>query len=135
MKKSSTPMRFTLKLYKEDRPEKSALTKEIIKMQKRYRTLVGTIIFISTTCRPDITYATMILCRPMSNPGGKHMDAALYLLGYLKRTLYKGIEYKCDGNLVPFIYSDADDGSDESRKTTVGHSSIIQELRMTGRPN
>ena len=121
----STPMKSDLKLYKDDRPTKEQLTSDMIQMQKKYRTLVGTFIFISITCRIDITFATMILCRSMSNPGYKHMDAAMHLLGYLKGTKYRGIEYNSKGNLVPFIFSDADDGSDESRKTTVGNLTIV----------
>jgi hypothetical protein len=61
----------------------------------------------------------------MANPGYKHMEAALHLLAYLKGTRNRGIEYNSEGNLVPFIYSDADDGSDESRKTTIGNISIV----------
>ena len=122
---TSTPMKSNLKLYKDDKPKQEEITPDIIKMQKRYRTLVGTFIFIQTTCRTDISHGTMMLCRSMANPGYKHMEAALHLLAYLKGTRNRGIEYNSEGNLVPFIYSDADDGSDESRKTTIGNISIV----------
>jgi hypothetical protein len=122
---ASTPMKSTLKLYKDDRPKEEDITKELIFMQKRYRNIVGTYIFLQGTCRPDIVFATMILCRSMANPGEKHMEAAMHLMAYLKGTKHRGIEYKRSGNLVPFIFSDADDGSDETRKTIIAFLAIV----------
>jgi hypothetical protein len=121
----STPMRSNLKLYKDDRPKIEEMNEATAAMQKKYRTLVGTFIFISSTCRPDIAYATMILCRSMSNPGWKHWEAAMHLLAYLKGTKRRGIQYRFNANLIPFLFADADDGSDETRKTIVGFLAII----------
>jgi hypothetical protein len=122
---ASTPMKSTLKLYKDDRPKEEDVTKELILMQKKYRNIVGTYIFLQATCRPDIVFATMILCRSMANPGEKHLEAAIHLLAYLKGTKHRGIEYKRTGNLLPFMFADADDGSDETRKTIIGWLLII----------
>ena len=122
----STPMRHDLKLMKSDLPDEEARReKSLLVMQKRYRTLVGTFIFIATTCRPDISFATMMLCRSTSNPGWKHWEAALHLLGYLKRTMDRGIQYNNGLNLLPFLFADADDGSDETRKTIAGFMMIV----------
>ena len=44
------------------------LTKEEKAMQKEYSSIAGSLIFLVTTCRPDIAYATQILCRSMSCP-------------------------------------------------------------------
>ena len=122
----STPMRHDLKLMKSDLPDEEARReKSLIIMQKRYRTLVGTFIFIATTCRPDISFATMMLCRSTSNPGWKHWEAALHLLGYLKRTMERGIQFNTGLNLLPFLYADAVDGSDETRKTIAGFMMIV----------
>jgi hypothetical protein len=125
MQTKSTPMKSELKLYKDDRPGKDEISKEILEMQKKYRSLVGSFIFLSSTCRPDITYATMILCRSMSNPGWKHWEAALHLLAYLKGTRRRGIQYMFNANLIPFLFADADDGSDETRKTIIGFLAIV----------
>jgi hypothetical protein len=97
------------------------LTKEEKAMQKEYASIAGSLIFLVTTCRPDIAYATQILCRSMSCPGFKHWDAAMYCLGYLSTTVELGIEYRSDGNMRPYGYCDADFGADESRKTTSGY--------------
>ena len=53
-KERNTPMRDDLK---SDLPDEEARKeKTLLLMQKRYRTLVGTFIFIAQTCRPDISY-------------------------------------------------------------------------------
>ncbi len=61
----------------------------------------------------------------MSNPGWKHWEAAIHLLAYLKGSKKRGIQYKVNANLIPFLFADADDGSDETRKTIVGFLAII----------
>jgi hypothetical protein len=61
----------------------------------------------------------------MSNHGWKHWEAAMYLLAYLKGTKKRGIQYKFNANLIPFLFGDADDGLDETRKTIVGFLAII----------
>jgi len=45
-------------------------------MQSAYRTIVGVAIFLVTTCRVDISYATTQLARYMSKPGHRHYRAA-----------------------------------------------------------
>lgn len=86
-------------------------------MQKMYRTLVGSFIWICHTCRPDIAYATMILCRFMSNPGEPHWKVSIQTLRYLNKTKYWGIQYSHDGNRIPYGFCDADFSADESRKS------------------
>ena len=60
-------------------------------MQSAYRTIVGVAIFLVTTCRIDISYATTQLARYMSKPGHRHYRAANYLLSYLSGTVDLGI--------------------------------------------
>ena len=66
-KKASIPLPMGLRLLKSDCiPANDAkLDPDLKLMQSRYRTLVGTFIFISYTVRPDIAYATQLLCRSM----------------------------------------------------------------------
>jgi len=90
-------------------------------MQKDYKSIAGAFIFLVTTCRPEIAYATQLVCRSMQNPGFNHYRAAMYLLGYLSTTIDMGIEFHSDGNIRPYGYCDADLGADESRKTTSGY--------------
>ena len=76
-----------------NKQEKEAMTY----MQKCYRNLVGSYIWICHTCRPDIMYVTMILCMYMSNPGRKHWETALQTLRYLYGTAKLGIRYSKNG--------------------------------------
>ncbi|CAM9956438.1 unnamed protein product, partial [Heterosigma akashiwo] len=50
-----------------------------------YQALVGTFQFVQKF-RPDISYSVGKLSRFPASPNADHMDAALYLAGYLRRT-------------------------------------------------
>jgi len=115
------PMRPGIRFVKADCPSKEEVRdKRLQKLQKKYRILVGTYIFICQTCRPDIMYAVNILCRAMSNPSVKHYEAALHLLRYLAGTKEAGIRYFRIGNYI-IVYADADDGADETRRSCAAY--------------
>ena len=80
------------------------LDNKLKQMQKKYRRLVGSFIFICYTCRPDVVYATNMLCRWMANPGWKHYKAAIHLLKYLIGSKRAGIKYFRSGNLYIIIF-------------------------------
>ena len=72
-REANTPISPGHNLSKDQCPTEHQTQETYIKwMQKMYRTLVGSFIWICHTCRPDIAYATMILCRFMSNLGEAH---------------------------------------------------------------
>jgi hypothetical protein len=54
--------------------------------QKPYKEIVGRILYICITCRPDLAYAISSVGRYAHNPGMSHWNAVLHLLGYLKST-------------------------------------------------
>ena len=122
-----TPMLPGLRFVKADLPDVREIknNKEYKAMQKKYRTIVGTFIFICYTCRPEIMYGVNVLCRAMANASWKHYDAAIYMLRYLSGTREAGITYKQSGNLKPLIYADADDGADETRRTCACYIIIL----------
>ncbi|GBN31024.1 Retrovirus-related Pol polyprotein from transposon TNT 1-94 [Araneus ventricosus] len=51
-----------------------------------YRNFIGSLAFIALRTRPDIMYAINVLSQFQSNPGIKHWNCLLRLLGYLKYT-------------------------------------------------
>jgi hypothetical protein len=67
-----------------------------------YRELVGSLNYIATRTRPDITHAVSNLCRFMSNPGNEHWSAAKHVLRYLKGTSSFGIVYSSDQDIEGF---------------------------------
>ena len=66
---------------------------------ERAQRLIGALIYISTTCRPDIAHAVYRCATYMSKPNSKVWSAALRILGYLLNTAQRGITY--DGRSVP----------------------------------
>ena len=87
-----------------------------------FRSLVGSLLWISRGSRPDIAAAVGRLSRHVENPGPSHVTAAKRVLRYLKGTtdlcltlcpeMSRGIE----------VYADADYASDlGTRKSTTGY--------------
>jgi hypothetical protein len=89
-----------------------------------YAELVGSLNWLSSNTRPDISTSVGTLCRFISNPGRAHWHAALRVLRYLSATLDNGICYR---NLPQsksslLAYSDADwAGDPDRRRSTTGY--------------
>ena len=71
-----------------DEGEKSALERT------PYRQLVGCILHLTNTTRPDIAFAAGYLSRFMAEPGSAHWKAAKHVLRYLNGTRKLGIVYR-----------------------------------------
>ena len=86
-----------------------------------YRGLVGSINYLASTTRPDLSYAAHVLCRHLNNPSNIHWKAGKHVLRYLKTTM----EYKLTfmGRVQNIIgYCDADFAGDiDTRKSTAGY--------------
>ena len=87
-----------------------------------YAKLVGELLWIGNTVRPDIAFAVNVLARQLKKPKNCHWEAAKRVLRYLKGTRDLGITY-CASNEQPVVgYSDSDWGTDPvDRKSTAGH--------------
>ena len=88
-----------------------------------YRQIIGSLIYASVTCRPDIAYATNLLSRWCANPAQKHFAAAKRVVKYLHGTSKKGLFYTSTANrpyrfTVPIDAAYADDNS--TRRSTSG---------------
>ena len=74
-----------------------------------YGELVGSLNWISTNSRPDISTSVGILCRFISNPGRQHWKSAQRVLPDLAGTKYLGIQFTKQIEQDQFFaYSDAD---------------------------
>ena len=62
-------------------------------VQSRYRSLVGSIMHPSVTCRPDVSAAVTKLSMYLCRPGVKHVRAAERVLQYLHHTKSLGLKY------------------------------------------
>ena len=76
---------------------------------RRYRELIGSLIYAMTCTRPDICWIITTLSQYLSRPLKEHWIAAKHVLRYLKGTLdYELCYRKCDDDLRLIGYSDAD---------------------------
>ena len=58
-----------------------------------FRSLIGSLLYLASTTRPDIAFAVTSLSRFMTNPRLDHWRALVHLLRYLKGTKLLGITY------------------------------------------
>jgi hypothetical protein len=117
----STPLNPGSHLSTSMLPQNNAETSEM--SQYCYTSLVGSLMYLAVTTRPDITYAAGVLARFNSNPGLAHWQAAKHVLCYLKGTVDHKLMYRPSDALEPFItYSDADHGGNpDNRRSTGGY--------------
>jgi transposase InsO family protein len=90
-----------------------------------YRQLVGSLMHLSVTVRPDITFAVGVLARHMAQPTMAHWQAAKGVLRYLSGTASLGITFggsSSGSGLQLQGYCDADYAGDaDTRKSTTGY--------------
>lgn len=90
---------------------------------KRYREIVGRLIYAMTCTRPDISWIVSKLSQKLSCPSVEDMTAAKHVLRYLKGTInYELCFKKCEEGLNLVAYSDSDWASSlEDRRSTTGY--------------
>lgn len=94
-----------------------------------YREAVGSLIFLATVSRPDITYAVNQVSRFLNNWTDEHWTAVKRIFRYLKGTLNYKITYKktiCTNKSQVCGFTDADyAGCQDTRKSTSGYIFIM----------
>ena len=86
-----------------------------------FREILGSLNFLSSNSRPDITFAVSWLSRYLDKVTQSKWTAAKNLLRYLAHTIDLGIMYRSDAPDVFEFYSDADYAADPlSRKSVSG---------------
>lgn len=86
-----------------------------------YKSLLGSLMYISQWSRSDIAMACNLLARASSQPKQKHWLAAKRVLRYLKQTIDLSLYLEPKGGLSLTAYVDANFASDtETRKSTSG---------------
>ena len=75
---------------------------------RRYQSICGALLYASTNTRPDIAFATGMLCRAMGRPTPDLYQAALRVLGYLYRNRHIALRYETTGDSSLEGYSDSD---------------------------
>ena len=94
---------------------------------KKYREMVGSLIYVMIGTRPDLSYIVTKLSQYMSQPSEAHYNAAKRVLKYLKGTSDYSLKFsKADEPLVLLGFSDSDWGNSEDRKSITGYCFKLQ---------
>ena len=90
--------------------------------QQRYQSAVGSLLYLSSSTRPDITYAVSNVAKYSANPTKQHWIAVKRIFRYLKGTLNHGLFYSRNESTECVGFSDSDWGGDlDDRKSTSGY--------------
>lgn len=81
-----TPLDHNIKLSHADCPAADDLAQIETMSKIPYRQLIGALLYVALSTRPDIAYAVNFLCQFNANPGKNHWQGAIHIVRYLKRT-------------------------------------------------
>jgi hypothetical protein len=105
-------------------PRRSTLPEEPIAINTgvavnstEYRSTLGSLMYLCSGTRPDLSYSVNLLARYSANPSKEHWQALDILIGYLKRTRELGLVMR-RGNGVMQLWSDANWGGEHERSTS-----------------
>ncbi|MBW0574515.1 hypothetical protein O181_114230, partial [Austropuccinia psidii MF-1] len=93
-----------------------------------YCSAIGSLSYLSTATRPNLSFAVSALSQFLESPGTQHWHTFLHVLNYLKSICSIGLTY-CRNNLEPpTAYSDADWGNCRvSRRSVTGYLVTIHK--------
>ena len=125
-KYSSTPVQVGIKYQKEEG--------ELPKVP--YRELVGSLMYLMLSTRPDIAYAVSMLSRFLNCYSNEHWIAAKQVLRYLAGTQDVALHYSADSCPSHTItaFTDTDWGGDvNTRKSTEGYCIMVNQCTISWR--
>lgn len=103
-------------------PKRSTLPEEALETHTgdsvkatQYRSILGSLMYLCSGTRPDLSYSVNLLARYSANPSEKHWTALDHLLGYLKRTRTVAMSFWQGGMQ---LWSDANWGGEHERSTS-----------------
>lgn len=96
--------------------EGNLINNKPLEKSEPYREVIGSLLYLATISRPDISFAINYLSRSCSKPMISHWKMVKRVFQYLKGTVHYGIFFNGDTKLV--AYTDSDYGGD----TLTGHS-------------
>jgi hypothetical protein len=128
-KEVSTPMDPNVKLSKEMCPKTEKEKEEMTRCP--YQNLIGSLMYLSVSTRPDISYAVSCLSQYNTCFGKEHWIAAKRVLRYLKGTRDYGLVY--EKNVEDIIgFADADWGANpDDRKSYTGYIFIFANCSVS----
>lgn len=118
----ANPVNVPLPAHMKLSASQSPITDEEITYMNKvpYAEAIGSLMYLMTGSRPDISFCISLLSRYMSNPGPAHWEAVKWLFRYIKGTNHLSLCYrKTDDSIKVEGYVDASYASDyDNRKST-----------------
>ena len=94
----------------------------LLDSNQKYMEIIGTLIYLATNTRPEISYNVSTLAEKMQSPSEKDLKKLMEVVRYLKATYNHGLIYKQSMETNLIAYSDADYAADqETRKSRSGY--------------
>ncbi|KAJ1040157.1 hypothetical protein NDA10_003397 [Ustilago hordei] len=96
--------------------------------QKEYPVIVGKLLWVANSTRPDLSLTVGVLARHMREPSQEHYQAAQRVLRYLESTRQVGLVYRASESQEPLVaHSDANWASDATiqRRSTSGSVALV----------
>ena len=115
---SSLPIAKGIVLSKTDCPATDSELKQMKAIP--YRNLLGCISFLAGRTRPDISYTVNVLSQFQENPGMKHWDTLLKLLGYLDKTKNFKLNLSNVQTIDLKCFSDSDFAANRDDRVSMG---------------
>ena len=141
-----TPMSSDLKLERLEKHQES-IDPETCMNGLSFRSVLGSVLYISTSTRPDISFPVNLIARHVTGIGKAHIKALLRVVKYLNGSLSWGIRYFCPKLPTESMYTvgyqsathpcdvsrhhllrcfaDADYAQSEDRKSTTGYTVVV----------
>jgi len=92
------------------------------KLQKRFQTLIGSLLYLMLGTRPDIAFTITQLAQHTANPSLDHYNWALYICCYLVGTQNYSLVYRREPGLSVYAHTDSDWASNpEDRRSQTGY--------------
>ncbi|CAL4097853.1 unnamed protein product, partial [Meganyctiphanes norvegica] len=95
---------------------------EILENRTLYQELVGSLLYLMTGTRPDLSFIVTLLSRFMHKPTKTHMNLAQGVLRYLRNTMHYDLKYVRGNNLSIIGYSDSDYANSSDSVSVSGYA-------------
>jgi len=96
------------------------------KLQKRFQTLIGSLLYLMLGTRPDIAFTVTQLAWHTANPFLDHYNRALYICCYLVGAQNYSLVYRGESGLGVYAHTDSDWASNlENRRSQTGYYLMI----------
>ena len=90
--------------------------------KRGYKHVIGTLLWLSRNCYPELSYGLHLLCRVMAMPDKEAWNAAMHMVSYCRGQMHRGIRFRSDGNIQPVALYDSSHRPDpKDSKCAEGH--------------